>query len=113
MSLAADYSSCQCDYDASPEFMETRVRKARKSKPCSECRCPIEIGEQYEQTAGKWEGDFLTFNTCFLCADLRRWAQISVPCFCYTFGEVIENVHRLVDEARRDMPAGWIFEWGR
>lgn len=113
MSLASTYSSCECDSDSRAEFMSQRIRTARKSSRCYECGCSIEPGMKYEETFGKWDGDVSNFKTCSLCLEVRNWARISVPCFCWTFGDVLENVRNLVDEARRDMPPGWVFEWGR
>ena len=113
MSLASNYESCSCDWDSAPEFMCERVKTARKAWTCNECHCPIKPGEKYKETAGKWEGDFSSWQTCMSCVELCNWARISVPCFCWTYGEIIECIHNLVDEARGDMPPGWMFEWGR
>ena len=113
MSLASNYASCECWHDSVAEFMTQRIKTALKQHGCYECGCSIEPGTKYEETAGKWDGDFSTFRTCHLCLEVRNWAQISVPCFCWTFGEMLENVQGLVEEARRDMPPGWMFEWGR
>lgn len=106
------YDACSCDFDQ-PEFCGTRTVKARKAHRCYECRGPIEAGEEYEYTFGKWEGDIGTFKTCMLCAELRQWARISVPCFCWYYGDLHENVRDLVSEVRPDVPAGFVFEWGR
>lgn len=111
MSLTANYSSCDCDGEA--EFISHQVRRARKQHKCYECGCSIEPGTKYEQIFGKWNGDVSHFKTCHLCLEVRTWASISVPCFCWTFGDVLDNVRTLVDEARHDMPPGWMFEWGR
>lgn len=113
MALASEYSSCECWDNNGPEFMSQCVRTARKAHWCYECGCSIEPGTKYEETFGKWDGNVSGFKTCHLCLEVRNWAQISVPCFCFTFGEVLENVQTLVDEARQDMPPGWMFEWGR
>jgi len=109
----SDYSSCECIDSDPPEFMSQRIRTARKQGRCYECRCSIEPRTKYEETFGKWDGNVSNFKTCQLCLEVRNWAQISVPCFCWTFGEMLEDVKILVDEARRDMPPGWMFEWGR
>jgi hypothetical protein len=106
------YDACDCDYDA-PEFCDITTVKARKPHRCYECRGSIKPGESYERTAGKWDGDFCSFKTCALCRELRRWAVISVPCFCWTYGELHENVRDMVSEVRSDAPSGFIFEWGR
>jgi hypothetical protein len=87
--------------------------KARKQHNCYECRGAINPGESYERAAGKWDGDFCEFKTCSRCAELRQWAQISVPCFCWTYGELHENIRDMVTEVRPDVPRGFVFEWGR
>lgn len=106
------YDACACDYDP-PEFFISENRKARKPHVCWECRAQIAPGETYEHARGKWEGDVSTFKTCALCLELRRWAKISVPCFCFYFGDLHENVRDMVAEVRADVPKGFVFEWGR
>lgn len=107
------YDACSCDDFDQPEFMGTVMRTARKQSRCYECRCPILPGERYENTFGKWNGECSNFKTCALCVEVRDWARISVPCFCWIYGDILENVRDLVSEARRDMPPGWVMEWGR
>lgn len=106
------YDSCSCDYDA-PEFCDVTTVKARKQHKCYECRGPIKPCESYERTAGKWDGDFCTFKTCELCSELRHWARISVPCFCWIYGDLHENIRSMVEEVWSDVPRGFVFEWGR
>lgn len=105
------YSSCDCDYDA-PSFFNRETRKARKPHKCGECRAVIEPGETYEHVRGKWE-EICVFKTCALCLELRRWAVISVPCFCFAYESLHENVRDMVTEVRHDVPRGFVFEWGR
>lgn len=106
------YDACSCDYDP-PSVCHTKTVKARKEYRCEECRRKIEIGERYENTWGVWEGEGSTFRTCDLCAELRKWARISVPCFCWTYGDLHENIRDMVMEVRRDCPPGFVMEWGR
>lgn len=114
MSLADSYESCSCDFDGEPiTFESTAMRKSRKTHMCTECGCSIERGDKYEHVVLGCDGGVYVFKTCPLCIELRSWAKISVPCFCYSYGDVIERVRLLVDEARDDMPKGWMFEWGR
>lgn len=103
---------CYCDGDP-PEFMVTETRRARKPHQCHECRGTITPGESYEHVRGKWEGDVYTFKTCALCLELRQWATISVPCFCFSYGDLHENVRDMVDGVKGDAPRGFVFEWGR
>lgn len=106
------YDSCSCDYDM-PAFCQVETRKARKPHKCWECRAAIDPGEVYEHVRGKWDGDIWTFKTCALCLELRQWARISVPCFCFSYGDLHENIRDMVDEVHRDVPRGFVFEWGR
>lgn len=55
-----------------PEMFVTTNPKARKDYKCCECRCGIKKGQAYQNCAGKWDGDFLSFKTCIPCADLRE-----------------------------------------
>ena len=107
-----DYESCSCDSPPA-EFSSIATVKARKTFKCYECHGLINPGDSHEKTAGKWEGNFESFRTCSRCAELKKWARISVPCFCYTYGEVLYDVKNLVDEARHDCPPGFTMEWGR
>ena len=102
---------CYCDGDV-PEFCSVSTHKARKEHRCSECRASINPGEAYEYTSGKWDGYLSTYKTCTRCVELRQWAKISVPCFCWYYGDLHENVAEMVSDAHHAVP-GLIFEWGR
>jgi hypothetical protein len=106
------YDACYCDYDP-PAFCNVEKRKARKEHQCYECRAVIPAGDTYEHTRGKWEGDISVFKVCALCLELRQWAKISVPCFCWYYGDLHENIRDMVSEVRNDVPQGFVFEWGR
>lgn len=106
------YDACSCDYDP-PQFHHRELRKARKPHECYECRGTIPAGETYEHVRGKWDYDVRTFKTCGLCLELRQWAVISVPCFCFAYGDLHENIRDMVSEVQSDVPAGFMFEWGR
>lgn len=102
---------CYCDYDA-PQWISTRnVKAARKPHVCAECNAPILAGEPYEYTSGKWDYHD-TFHICTRCVELREWARISVPCFCWAYGNLHDDVRNMVDAVRHDVP-GFMFEWGR
>lgn len=106
------YESCYCDYDP-PEWLSTRnVKAARKPHRCDECGVPIKAGEPYEYVHGKWDGYCSTFHTCMLCAELRQWALISVPCFCWSYGNLHDDVGDMVQETAPDVP-GFFMEYGR
>lgn len=53
------------------EFWQERTVKARKPHQCCECRADILRGQSYDKTIGKYEGDFFSFETCALCAEIR------------------------------------------
>src|SRR3990167_254561 len=106
------YDACSCDYDP-PEFCTVKTVTARKQFKCYECRSEIKPGDRYERAVGKWDDDLSTYRTCDLCAELRQWARISVPCFCWYYGYLHDNVEDMVHEVRRDVPKGFVFEWGR
>jgi len=104
---------CYCDYDP-PEWMSQRmVKKSRKPHKCYECSAPIFVGEPYEYTSGKWDGYTDFFHTCTRCVELREWAKISVPCFCWGFGNLHDDVREMVREVVHDAPAGFFMEFGR
>lgn len=105
------YAACYCDYDPATVY-RVSLHKARKPHVCIECLAPIYVTEEYEYTFGIWEGDAQTYHTCMLCRELRQWATISVPCFCWYYEMLHENVRDMVDEVKRDV-RGFVFEWGR
>jgi hypothetical protein len=94
---------CYCDYDP-PEFMHSKIAKARKQHHCYECGAEIAPGEQYEYTAGKWDGYFDTYHVCARCYSLRTWVQINVPCLCWGFGNMIEDCRDAVRAAQCRAP---------
>ncbi len=104
---------CFCDYD-SPEWHDSHtVKAARKPHKCYECGAPIFVGESYEYTAGKWDGCVSFFHICTRCVELRQWATISVPCFCWAYGNLHDDVHEMVRAVIRDTPPGFFMEYGR
>lgn len=104
---------CYCDYEP-PEWISIRdVKAARKPHVCCECAAPIAAGEPYEYTSGKWEGYHSVHHICVRCKELRQWATISVPCFCWAYGNLHEDVREMVSQVIRDVPAGFFMEYGR
>lgn len=98
--------SCYCDYDR-PEFISTTIRTARKTHKCCECGHIIQPNEKYEHVAGKWDGDFSTFNTCEMCADLRD--SLVDNGGCYQYGglneEYWEHLHTVLPCGADEMHA--------
>ena len=89
---------CFCDYDP-PEFYSVRNPIARREHKCWECQRPIAPGESYERTSGKWDGDFNVFKTCQRCSSLRAWVERSVPCFCWTHGNMLTDAGETIYDA--------------
>ena len=103
---------CYCDHEP-PEWMtQYVVKSARKPHQCCECNIPIAAGESYEYISGKWDGNFSAHHTCLRCIELRQWATISTPCFCYELGNLHDGVREMVREVARDVP-GFFMEYGR
>ena len=86
--------------------------KARKPHCCGECCGPIAIGETYEYTAGKWDGDVYQHRICASCLALRAYVTEHVPCFCWAFGRMREDARETIGEYRRELPGLW-FGWAR
>jgi hypothetical protein len=104
---------CVCDYDPPDWYRVRRIKAARKPHKCFECGALIAAGQPYEYTCGQWDRSGIdSFSTCMLCVDLRNWAKISVPCFCWTHGGLLDEVEEMVSEVRHDVP-GLFFEYGR
>lgn len=106
-----DSYSCHCDYDA-PSFYCAETRRARKRHTCYECGSWIHPKETYEHVRGRWDWDMGSYDTCCRCVEMRQWATISVPCFCWGHGDLHENVANMVEEVRGHVP-GFFFEFGR
>lgn len=103
---------CYCDYEPAEFYSTRRVKSARKQHQCIECRRTIKPGEGYDSTSGKWDGHFETFLWCTNCAELCEWARISVPCFCFCYGNLHEDLKEMVREVARETP-GFFMEYGR
>lgn len=104
---------CSCDYEPPEWFNQRIIKGARKPHKCDECSVPIFVGESYEYSAGMWEGYTNFYHICLRCVELRQWATISVPCFCWRFGNLHEDVREMVKEVVRDAPPGFFMEFGR
>jgi hypothetical protein len=107
----SDY--CECDYDGwSTEFYSSgMVRRSRKQHRCSECGGPVFIGESYQRSVGKFDGDLQTHVECVCCMEIRQWAEISVPCFCAAeWGSLIERVKYMVEDVVPTVE-GFDHEW--
>lgn len=61
---------------------------ARIKHTCSECGGAINPGDRYERSVGNWGGDFSTFKTCSVCAEIRN----AFFCEGYFYGMVWEDL---------------------
>jgi hypothetical protein len=61
-------------YDGYNEFSWSRELHARKRHHCEECGSApgVRVGEMYERTTGKWEGEIFSLATCARCVALRK-----------------------------------------
>lgn len=99
--------ACYCDYNP-PDFFSESMHTARKAHRCSECGRAIDVGEQYENTTGKWDGDFSTFKTCLRCRAVREYVVEHVPCFCWAYGNMLQDARDTVSEYARELPGLWV-----
>lgn len=61
---------------------------AKKQHKCCECGSDIDPGEKYRRISGLWEGEFLTYKQCEICADifdetnneLGSWYSLGLGC---------------------------------
>lgn len=106
---------CYCEY-TDWEFFDCRDVKARVSHRCFECRGTIEPGETYEYAVGKTEGEIYVHKTCGFCCAARRYVAISLPCYCWTYGNFESDARVALMEALERAPeemAGVMFAFGR
>jgi hypothetical protein len=89
--------SCSCDFD-SPEFYNSKIRKARKQYKCEECGFHINPGDKYEHVAGKWGHGVDTIRTCYHCVEARREAMSITGCGCFIHGRLWEDITDALNE---------------
>ncbi len=80
---------CMVDYDNLPEFQRDMIYKSKRRRPCDECGGWIPPGGYYQQTSGKWDDVFKTFNACVPC--MARMKFLAKECHGYVFSCVIED----------------------
>jgi hypothetical protein len=56
--------------DADTDFVHSKVSVARKLHVCCECGKEIIKGDKYERSSGRTDGDFWSFSTCLICAEI-------------------------------------------
>lgn len=94
---------CVCDYEP-PEFYTREGHRANKQHRCSECGTTIQPGDKYIRTVGKWEGYFGEFKECMNCVSLIEAAQEHFECFCFTHGNIIEEIQVELEECMPEPP---------
>jgi len=104
-------SYCVCDYER-PSVISERTRRARKPHKCIECGREISPGETYEYTWGIWEGDADQFKTCSRCLAVKQYVMAHVPCFCWTYGNLLDDARSCIGEYAGSVP-GMRMEFGR
>jgi hypothetical protein len=87
-----------------PEFYSLTMPVARKQHKCSECRCAIPAGQKYESASGKWDGMFQQFKTCQRCIDLRAYMKAHVPCFCFSYENMLGDAIDTAREWKHEAP---------
>lgn len=106
---------CYCDYDP-PSVYSSKTVKARKAHRCDECRRTIAIGERYKYTFGVWEGYPTSHHMCSHCAEIQSFVTISLPCFCWYQGTLLDDAQEAIQEAyarARDEVRGIFVGFGR
>ena len=53
-----------------PQCFSTKVRKAKKTHKCCECRQQINPGDEYRYSSGIWDGEPQSFKQCLTCAEI-------------------------------------------
>ena len=102
--MSLDVFECYCDFDGSWDWQNIhRYKSAGKDHRCGECGGQIARGEPYEYMAGKWcdgyDNDVEQHKTCSRCLEVRDFMQTSLPCFCWTYGNLIDDAWRTAREA--------------
>ena len=57
-----------------PDYCVEKLVTARKQHRCSECRRPIQPGEQYRRIFGIWRRDAFAYKQCKECIDVFEQA---------------------------------------
>ncbi len=85
---------CRVDDAESWEFFSgDSSRRARKQWTCGECRRTIAVGETYHYAAGKYDGDFATYQTCQHCWAAALWLSVACGGWLYdaVYDELVEH----------------------
>lgn len=94
-----------------PSCFSTKVRKAKKTHKCCECRQQINPGDEYRYSSGIWDSEPESFKQCLTCAAIMDvalhinqekdyWPE-SGPGFGDLVGWVIEELDSYPDQISR------------
>ena len=89
---------CYCDYETGPSFFKDETRHAAKEHQCSECPGLIHVGEKYIYSFGIWDGFGQSFYWCKHCVAVKDWVTAHLPCFCFSYGGLHDDVGALLQE---------------
>jgi hypothetical protein len=97
--------SFQCECDGEPATIyEASRHRARKQYRCDECHGPITAGQTYERAQMLYDGQWTGCMTCADCLAIRDFVKISVPCFCFLHGDMLNNAKETVYAAAAYAP---------
>lgn len=83
--------ACYCGYEPLAT-LSVRRPVARQVHKCCDCRRPINVGERYERVVGISDGGIDVYTTCGRCVSVREWVAGHIPCFCWAYGNLSEDV---------------------
>ena len=83
---------CDCDWEGKPDVYDDIIRKANKHHKCYECAEPINKGDHYLAISGLWDGEWLNYKVCNNCSTLSKHLQEHHECFCWTFGNLYQEI---------------------
>ena len=95
--------SCYCYYEPF-DAMAVRRPISRKNYACTECGNPIDIGERYEYVRGLYDGGWSTYRTCYRCLMIRDLMEAHFDCFCWEYGNFLENACEHLSEVGDKVP---------
>lgn len=93
-----------CEDFSRPEIFFETTHVARKEHKCSECKNIIKSGENYTRTFGKWDNEISVYKTCSICQSFRDYILDNIPCFCYTYSDLIWQGVDTLQEYKDELP---------
>lgn len=100
-----DCSKAEITDGTLPSFLNERMRRAKKSHICIECKSRIDAGEIYEYICGIWEGKFHQFKTCNTCRSIRETFFN-----LYVYGRVLSDFYDVFLEGEPLVPENCIIK---